>query len=110
MSRLSPVLALIGLALSGCVQVSGGLATSNVPIDGPYTPLGRVSGSQCSVRLFGVLAVAGSNDTGLAIAEALNQNPEADALVNVAVNTWNRYWLLGSSHCTEITATAVRRS
>ena len=87
--------------------MAGGVAASNVPINGPYRILGPAKGSDCQVRLFGILPVSGSNNTITAVRHAQSSVRGSDALINLGVDTWKHNWLLWTSHCTEVWATAV---
>jgi hypothetical protein len=100
-------LALPMLALAGCMHMAGGVASSNVPINGPYTIVGPAKGSDCLVNLFGFIPVSGSNNTSTALKKAQTSVPGSNALIDIGVDTWTHNWILWSSHCTEVRATAV---
>lgn len=105
------VVALVGLALTGCVRYPGGIAPSNVPLhpDG-YTVIGPVESQDCKVNLFGVLPVSGGNQVSDAVKNALSKSPGADALVEVTIDRVTKWFILWSQTCTEIRAMAVRRN
>ena len=56
-------LAVLALAVAaGCATMPGGIAPSNVPLDGKeYTQLGLTSGKDSLIRLFCIVPVSGSN-------------------------------------------------
>jgi hypothetical protein len=101
------VLAIACLTLGGCSHMAGGVAPSNVPINGPYSVMGPAKGTDCQVRLLGILPVSGSNNTATAVKKAQASVQGSNALVNLGVDTWTHNWILWTSHCTEVTATAV---
>lgn len=105
--RILLALAGLALALGGCTHMAGGVAPSNVPINGPYSVMGPAKGSDCQVRLFGFFPVSGSNNTITAVKKAQASVPGSNALVNLGVDTWTHNWILWTSHCTEVRATAV---
>ncbi|MDH3687811.1 MAG: hypothetical protein OEP95_16385 [Myxococcales bacterium] len=109
MLKCLSILAIAGLALAlgGCSHMAGGIAPSNVPINGPYTIMGPAKGSDCLISLFGFLPVSGSNNTAGAVSRAQASVPGSNALVNLSVDVWTHYWILWTSRCTEVRATAV---
>ena len=104
---LLALLATAGLVLVGCSHMAGGVASSNVPINQPYTIMGPATGTDCQVRLFGIFPVSGSNNTSTAVKKAQSSVQGSNALINLGVDTWTHNWILWSSHCTEVHATAV---
>jgi hypothetical protein len=96
------------LLLGGCIHAAGGIAPSNVPLEGrPYHVLGPVAASDSAVRLFMFIPVSGSNDTATAVREALIKS-HADALIEVTVENYSQYWILFSRHITSVRATAIQ--
>jgi len=94
---------------AGCARSPGGVAPSNIPLEqGGYTPIGPVSASDCKVNLLGILPVSGGNHIADAMRSALRRESSADALVNISIDHVVKYFILWSSSCTEIRATAVR--
>lgn len=107
--RILLAFALLALvALAGCSHMAGGVAPSNVPIDDAYSVLGPAKGTDCQVRLLGILPVSGSNNTSAAVQKAQASVSGANALVNLGVDSWTHNWILWTSHCTEVRATAVK--
>ncbi len=99
------IAALVGL---GCVRAPGGVAASNIPLDqGKYDVLGPVSASDCKVNLLGIIPVSGGNHLSDAIEEAKGDRDGADALIDITVERKGQYWILWSSDCTIVRATAV---
>jgi hypothetical protein len=104
-----PLVLLLAVFAVGCSHQSGGIAPSTIPLTpGGYTVLKPVHGSDCQVRLLGILPVSGGNETRRAIEHAMKHAPGATALVNVTADTFHQYWILFSRHCTEVFGTAVR--
>lgn len=94
---------------AGCARSPGGVAPSNIPLEsGGYTTIGPVSASDCKVNLLGILPVSGGNQIADAMRSALRKESNADALVNISIDHVWKYFILWSSSCTEIRATAVR--
>ena len=94
--------------LAGCVRTPGGVASSTMPLTpGGYTEVGATSASDCKIDLLGILPVSGGNQTHNAIEKAKKKR-NADALINVTIERIDRYYILWSSVCTEVFATAVR--
>ena len=110
---MRPVLLIIcalSLALStaGCARSPGGIAPSNIPLaPGGYTPIGRVSASDCKINLLGLIPVSGGNSVVDAVGAALRRESQADALVDISIDFVFKYFILWSSACTEVRATAV---
>jgi hypothetical protein len=97
------------LSAAGCARSPGGIAPSNIPLQqGGYTPIGPVSASDCKVNLLGILPLSGGNQIADAMQSALRRESSADALVDISIDHVWKYFILWSSSCTEIRATAVR--
>jgi hypothetical protein len=97
------------LSTAGCARSPGGVAPSNIPLDpNGYTTIGPVSASDCKINLLGILPISGGNHIADAMRSALRRESSADALINISIDHVLKYWILWSSSCTEIRATAVR--
>lgn len=113
MSRLhrgSSALAALAAALllSGCIHQAGGIAPSNVPIEGRrYHVVGEVVASDSAVRLLGILPISGSNNTAQAMRAAMAKE-DADALIDISVENYAQYWILFTRHVTSVRATAIK--
>jgi len=109
MSLVRFLLLSISLALFalGCARVPGGVAASNIPLSpGGYTPIGDVSVSDCKYNLLGFIPITGGNRLDQAIDQA-KRKKNADALIDIAVDFTQKYFILWSMSCTEVRATAV---
>jgi hypothetical protein len=84
------------------------VAPSNIPLaqDG-YREIGPVAASDCKVNLFGIIPISGSNRVADAVRSALRKESRADALINISIDVVSKYFILWSSTCTEVHATAV---
>ncbi len=95
-------------SLWGCINSPGGIAPSNIPLDGrSYRPVGQVASSDSSVRLFGILPVSGSNTIRQALDAAMRQR-SADALIDITVESYTQYWILFTRHVTSVRGTAIQ--
>ena len=108
LAALIPLLAVL-LFATACVRAPGGVAPSNIPITpNAYTILGPVAGSSCKVNLLMILPVSGSNYTQDAVQDAMAKRPGANALIDISVDRVAKIFILWSSVCTEVRATAVK--
>ena len=107
MLRAIALLSLLALGVSGCVNSAGGIAPSNIPIQGSYTVMKQVEGTDCAYRLLGILPISSGNKTRRALGDALNDAKGANALVNITVENWTHNWILFTRTCTEVHGTAV---
>jgi len=97
----------LALFTLGCARMPGGVAASNIPLEpGGYTPIGRVSASDCKINLFGLIPISGGNRLDQAMDAAIAKKG-AHALVDIAVDYSQKYFILWSQACTEVRATAV---
>jgi len=98
----------LALFATGCTRLPGGVAPSNIPLEqGGYRAIGPVAASDCKVNLLGILPISGSNRVAGAVRSALRKESQADALVDISIDVVSKYFILWSSTCTEIHATAV---
>jgi len=98
----------LGSTLIGCAHTSGGIATSNIPLEpGSYRILGEAVGGDCQYKILGIIPVTGGNETHTALEDALSDIPNTTALVQISSDTYSQYWILWSNHCTQVHATAV---
>jgi hypothetical protein len=97
----------LALGISGCIHSAGGIASSNIPIQGNYTVLKEVKGTDCAYRLLGIIPISAGNKTRNALADALGDAKGATALVNITVENWTHHWILFTDTCTEVHGTAV---
>ncbi len=100
---------LLVLFAAGCTRDPGGVAPSNIPLaPGGYKEIGRGSASDCKINLFGILPISGSNYLADAMREALEEESDADALIDISIDRSFKFFILWSQACTEVRATAVR--
>ena len=108
MTHLATVILLFALVLPGCVRAPGGVAPSNIPLEpGGYTVIGRVSGSDCRTMLLGLIPLSGGNQVADAMREALAERPGAEALVDISIDLVGKNFIIVTTTCTEVRATAV---
>lgn len=107
----SSILSVTALAflMSGCAAHSGGVSASTKPLaPGGYTELKEVSGDDCQYYILGLVPLSTTNKLKNAIADAMGQANGADALIKVTVDNHYQWWVLWTTACTRVHATAVR--
>lgn len=103
---LSPIV-LVAL-LSACIYRPGGIAPSNIPLEGrSYHLVGETSSTDSAIRLLGILPVSGSNSIRQALDAAMRKR-SADALIDITVEGYTQFWILFSRHITAVRATAIQ--
>lgn len=99
--------AVAALALAGCITAPGGVAPSNVPLEGrSHRVIGETSGSDSAIRLFGILPISDSNDIRDAIEDA-KRKVGADALIEITVDTYTQWWVIFTRHATRVQAVGI---
>jgi hypothetical protein len=94
--------------LWGCINAPGGIAPSNIPLEGrEYREVGLAASSDSSIRLFGILPVSGSNTIRQAMDAAMRQR-SADALIDITVESYTQYWILFTRDVTSVRGTAIQ--
>lgn len=94
--KASLVFVILVVVASGCAHRPGGVAPSNVPIDGrKYTVVGHAVETDSCVRLLGILPLSGSNSIRTAMNEAI-QDRQGDAMINITAEGYSQYWILFS--------------
>jgi hypothetical protein len=94
--------------LSACIYRPGGIAPSNIPLDGrSYHVVGETASTDSAIRLFGILPVSGSNATRQALDAAIRRR-SADALIDITVEHYTQFWILFSRHVTAVRGTAIK--
>ena len=94
--------------LGGCIYRPGGIAPSNIPLEGrSYRLVGETSSTDSAIRLFGILPVSGSNSIRQAL-DAAMQKRSADALIDITVEGYTQFWILFSRHITAVRGTAIQ--
>jgi len=102
----------LGLAMlfaAGCrMGLGGGVAPSTTPLEGKeYIILDHVVSTDSCVYLFGIIPVSDSNSVQDAVKDALRKN-NADALINITVDTCAAHFILFSRTYTRVHGTAIR--
>jgi hypothetical protein len=99
--------AAVAFVLCGCAHFPGGIAPSNTPIDGrKYKVIGPASATDSCVRLFCILPISGSNSTRAAVKAAIDSK-QADALIDVTVESYTQFWILFSRQVTAVYGKAI---
>lgn len=94
--------------LSGCINSPGGIAPSNVPMDGrTYSVIGETSSTDSSIWILGFIPVTGSNKIRDALGAAMRKK-DADALIDITVESYTQFWILFVRHVTSVHGMAVR--
>ena len=114
MSKRTRIVARVLLAviivplLSACIYRPGGIAPSNIPLEGrSYRIVGETASTDSAIRLFGILPVSGSNSIRQALDAAIRQR-SADALIDITVEGYTQFWILFSRHITAVRGTAIQ--
>jgi len=98
----------LALLATGCMHMPGGIAPSNIPMEGrSYRVVGDTGATDSSVWLLGLIPVSGSNTTDRALRAAMHKR-DADALINITVEAYTQWWILVVRHVTEVRGTAVK--
>ena len=98
----------LSLLLTGCAHVPGGIAPSNIPINGrEYDILGPTHGKNSSFFVLGIIRVGGSCFTKDAILSA-KKRKKADALIDITVEHRELYFILFTIKTTTVFGTAIR--
>mgnify|MGYP000137800185 CR=1 FL=1 len=98
----------LSTTLFACAHTTGGVASSSIPLEaGSYHELGKVTGSNCTYKLLGLIPITSGNETNSALEDALTDYPGTTALVQITADTYSQYWILWSNTCTQIKAIAV---
>jgi len=99
---------LLGIILTGCAHIPGGIAASTVPIEGrSYVNLGRVKQTDNMFALFGIFALTKPNSTRRAIDTAV-QSRGGDAMINVTVEYTAHYVVLFNRYMTTVEGDVIR--
>jgi hypothetical protein len=102
---------LMGVALifsAGCMGLGGGVAPSTTPLEGKeYIILDQVVSTDSCVMFLGFIPVSDLNSVHDAVKDALRKH-NADALINVTVDTYTAYFILFSRTYTRVCGTAIR--
>jgi len=94
--------------LSGCAHFPGGISDSTTPINGrSYVELGKVVGKDSRISLLGLIPISSPNDIQDAIDDA-KQKKNADALIDVTVESYGHYWILWSTWTTRVSGKAIK--
>lgn len=80
--------------VSGCAHTPGGIAPSNVPIEGrKYHVVGPARATESVVRLFGIIPLSGSNSINGAM-QACIRSRQGDALIGITSESYMQFWIL----------------
>ncbi len=107
-SAVLTLIAFTGILLVGCAHNPGGIAPSTTPINGrSYTEVGPTRATDSYVLLLGLLPIKGSNATAVAV-EAAKEKVNADALIEVKVDSYSQFWILFTRNAIEVRGTGIR--
>ncbi|MDD2236902.1 MAG: hypothetical protein PHP44_11205 [Kiritimatiellae bacterium] len=96
------------LLASGCAMMPGGVAPSNIPIEGRrYTNLGRTAKSDSRFYLLGIIPLSGANTTRDAIDAAI-RSKRGDALINITVESYSQWWIILTRIVTRVDGEVIR--
>jgi hypothetical protein len=96
------------LTLSGCMSYTGGVAPSNVPLEGKtYSKLGKSQGADNTWYLFGVLPLGTSASTEVALNRAIRKK-DGDAMINITSDGYNYNYIVLGRHKTVVRGTVIK--
>jgi hypothetical protein len=94
--------------LGGCIYRPGGIAPSNIPLEGrPYHMVGETGSTDSAIRIFGILPVSGSNTIRESLDAAMRKR-SADALIDITVEHYTQFWILFTRTVTAVRGTAIQ--
>jgi len=92
----------------GCSHMPGGVAPSNIPLDGrEYEEIGLVNTTDSRVLLFGLIPISGSNSIRNAM-RACIIGKRADALIDITVESYSQFWILFTRDVIKVEGVAIR--
>jgi hypothetical protein len=98
------VVSLVG----GCIYRPGGIAPSNIPLEGrSYRKVGETGSTDSSIWILGILPVTGSNTIRESLDAAMRKR-SADALIDITVETYTQFWIVFARHVTAVRGTAIQ--
>ena len=81
-------------AITGCAHIPGGVAPSNIPIDGrEYYVIGHAKATDSVVRLLGIIPLSGSNSLSSAVQECIVSRG-GDAMIGITAESYSQFWIL----------------
>jgi hypothetical protein len=105
---MSGLMGIVLIFSAGCMGLGGGVAASTTPLEGrEYIILDNVVSTDSCVMFLGFIPVSDLNSVHDAVKDGLRKN-NADALINVTVDTYTAYFILFSRTYTRVTGTAIR--
>jgi len=82
------------LLLAGCAHTPGGIAPSNIPIEGrKYKVVGSARATDSVVRLFGIIPLSGSNSIRVPMNDCIRSR-QGDAMIGITSESYSQYWIL----------------
>jgi len=95
-------------ALVGCIRTPGGLAGSTTPIEGrAYKVTGEAFGSVTQRCILGIIPTGDGVQLQAAIEDA-KMRSGADALIDVTVDSYRKWYLLFGTITTEVRGKAIK--
>lgn len=102
------IILLLAVVLNACALAPGGIAPSTTPLEGrKYHNLGPAYGKDSRFYLLGIIPITSANRTREAVNEAI-ASKNADALINVTVESSYQNWLVVSRYVTIVTGDAIK--
>ena len=102
------VLSVLLATFVGCACKPGGIAASNIPIEGrKFRVIGDTSATDNCVRLFGCIPLSGANVLRTALDRAIRKR-QADALINITVDSYHQNWIIFTRTATSVHGQAIK--
>jgi len=95
-------------ALVGCMRTPGGIAESTTPVEGrAYKVIGEASGAVTQYHILGIIPTGEGVRLKAAVEDA-KKKAGADALIDVTVDSYQKYFVLFSTTTTEVHGKAIQ--
>jgi hypothetical protein len=104
-----PLAGIVLLGLLGCVRVPASVSAASTPLEGrPYQVLGPVTATTRQSFILGLIPVQSEPERLAETIAAATRKANADALIDLTVETMTRNYVLWATYTTEVRGTAIR--
>ena len=106
MSRLTILITIAVLFLSGCATAPQTL--SSIPIPADYQELGVAKCGACSLLLFDIIPI-GFRGMSQRAYDCAVRNKSGDGILNPTIKHNWFWWFFGSGYCVEVSGTVIKK-